>query len=257
MNPLRYEERIAHCHHPLAKEILTTAVKKKSNLALSADVTKAEALLQMADTLGPDILILKTHIDILDDFTPAVSVALQQLARKHQFFIFEDRKFADIGNTVALQFSSGVYRIADWAHLINAHPLPGPGIVAGLAKTGRALNRGLLLIAEMSSSGHLMSPDYQAQTLTMAKAHPEFVIGFITQHALCQDPGWLNFTPGIQLESGGDALGQQYVTPEEAILNRHCDIIIVGRGIYAAKHPKNAAQDYRQAGWQSYLKRCP
>lgn len=257
MTPLRFEERIAHCKHPLAKEILATATAKQSNLALSADVTKAEELLQLADKLGPDILILKTHIDILNDYTPAVSVALQQLSRQHQFFIFEDRKFADIGNTVSLQFSSGLYRIADWAHLINAHPLPGPGIVAGLAKIGRTLNRGLLLIAEMSSEGHLMTAEYQAETLKLAEAHPEFVIGFITQHALSDHPGWIYFTPGIQLENGTDTLGQQYITPDEAIIKRNCDIIIVGRGIYAAKHPVSAAGAYRQAGWQSYLKRCP
>lgn len=257
MTFLRYEERIAHCHHPLAKEILATAVKKQSNLALSADVTKAEELLLLADKIGPEILILKTHIDILQDFTPAVTTALQKLSRQHHFFIFEDRKFADIGNTVALQFGSGMYRMADWAHLINAHPLPGPGMVAGLAKIGLPLNRGLLLIAQMSSAGHLMDAEYQAKTLQLAKAHPEFVLGFITQHALSKDPGWLYFTPGIQLESGSDALGQQYTTPDEAIYQRNCDIIIVGRGIYAAKHQKNAAEQYRQAGWQSYLKRCP
>lgn len=250
---IRYSEKAFHCINPLAKKLLQLVDVKKTNLALSADVTSSQQLLELADLLGPEICVLKTHIDIIDDFSPHLTLELQALAKKHQFFIFEDRKFADIGNTVQLQYAKGIYRIADWADIINAHSLPGPGIVTGLAEAGLPKERGLLLLAEMSSEKNLFSSSYTQQTIAMAEQFPDFVIGFIAQRKLSDHPGWIYLTPGIQFSEKNDALGQQYVTPEQAIIERETDIIIVGRGIIQAKDPLSEARKYRRSGWEAYI----
>lgn len=249
---LSYAERAALCTNHIAQHLFSLLNEKQTNLALSADVTSCETLLELADKLGPEICILKTHVDILTDFTLEFTQKLAALANKHQFLIFEDRKFADIGNTVKHQYQQGIYHIADWAHIINAHSLPGPGIISGLAEVGLPKQRGLLLLAEMSSAGNLINSDYTQKTLRMAEQFPEFVLGFITQKKISSDPWWLYMTPGVQLTEGKDTLGQQYVTPAKALIENQSDIIIVGRGILQAKDPLVEAQKYRQAGWDAY-----
>ena len=252
---LSYRERADLCLSPIAKHLLQLMDEKKTNLTLSADVLKAEQLLNLADKLGPEICMLKTHIDIIEDFTPALTQTLRSLAHQHHFLLFEDRKFSDIGHTVKHQYQDGIYHIVNWADIINAHSLPGPSIVKGLAEVGRHKNRGLVLIAEMSSAGHFMNVDYIQNTLKIAEQFADFVIGFITQHALSADPHWIYMTPGIKLEDSGDNLGQQYITPQKAILQHGSDIIIVGRGIIMARDPLAEAQKYRMDAWKAYLKR--
>lgn len=253
---LSYRERASYCLSQAAVRLFQLLDEKETNLAFSVDVTSSDQLLSLADQIGPEICLLKTHIDILEDFKPEVTYELRKLAQKHHFMIFEDRKFADIGNTVKNQYEGGLYKMVEWADIVNAHSLPGPGIIQGLAEVGRKRNRGLLLVAEMSSEGHFLNQEYINNTLKMAEQFADFVIGFITQRALSTDPHWVNITPGIKLKAGSDKLGQQYMTPEKAILSQGTDIIIVGRGIITAEDPLALAQDYRKCGFAHYLKRC-
>ena len=229
--------------------------EKQTNLSIAADVQKKDDLLHIADLLGPEICVLKTHIDIIEDFDESLTASLEQIAKKHQFLIFEDRKFADIGNTVVSQYQGGIYHISEWAHLINAHSVPGPGIIEGLKRVGKTKGRALLLLAEMSSQGNLANNSYTEQTIKMAKEHDDFVVGFISRHKLIDDPRFLHFTPGVHLHSLNDSLGQSYLSPEEVIKKNHSDIIIVGRGIISHKDPLSIAKQYRSRAWHAYINR--
>ena len=153
---LSYEEKLEICDHTVAQKLLQIALEKKSNLIVSADVTTTKELLELAEKVGPHIVALKTHIDILLDFDADQTILpLKDLAQKYNFLIMEDRKFADIGNTQELQFAYGTYKISNWADLVTAQ------VIAGYESLDCFRNVGVVAIIGMSSHGNLTDQNYR------------------------------------------------------------------------------------------------
>ncbi|KAL8894278.1 MAG: hypothetical protein Q9207_008524, partial [Kuettlingeria erythrocarpa] len=332
----------------LSSYLLSLISIKQSNLCVSADVHTTSALLRLAEEVGDSICVLKTHADIIDDFSDRTIKGLQEIATRKCFLIFEDRKFGDIG--IQSQYTRGPMRIATWAHLTNAHIFPGPALIPTLqsaatstlislnqsvsteistgtprssidgggttetdteestdpsptttttspkkkpssaanllpssqpgssssffnrplspadvdmshrrtsivtatttisqtyepsppnpATLSRTLSsssdpaidrpsalaqlgppphaRGLLLLAQMSSQDNMFTPAYTSACVSAARAHKDFVLGFVAQEDLNGEEGdeFLVFTPGVALPEGaaegggGDGMGQ-------------------------------------------------
>jgi hypothetical protein len=83
---------------PLATYLLRLIHLKRTNLCVSADVSTTAELLQVAEEVGDHICVLKTHADIINDFSDRTIRGLIDVSRRKKFVIFEDRKFGDIGS---------------------------------------------------------------------------------------------------------------------------------------------------------------
>ncbi|CAF1554243.1 unnamed protein product [Adineta ricciae] len=227
--------------------------EKKTNLCLSADLPSLDEIIELSKQIGPNICMLKIHCDILNDFSMEKILQLKEISRKFNFLLLEDRKFADIGNTVKSQYTKGLFQISQWADLVTVHILPGEGIVEALEQAAQSINepRGCLLIAQMSSKGALTDNEDYVK-VQCAKKYSNFVIGFISQSRLTTDNQFLHCTPGIHLNNTGDQLGQQYVTPRQAIDGRGADILIVGRAILDSINRVKTAEEYQEEGYRVY-----
>lgn len=80
---LPYERRAELAKNPQGAALLRLMARKRTNLSVAADVESADAMLALADKVGPHICVLKTHVDVFDTWTPEHAAQLQALAEKH------------------------------------------------------------------------------------------------------------------------------------------------------------------------------
>ncbi|TXI37317.1 MAG: orotidine-5'-phosphate decarboxylase [Nitrosomonas sp.] len=213
--PIGYEERAQLCHNKVARDLFTLMERKKTNLAFNANVQSSTKLLQLAKEVGPHICILKTNISLLQDFKPSVTKQLKDLAKQLHFILFEDS-------------------LADWASITNAHASKSqPSSIEALREAAQPQGNALLLSADAPSA---------KAALRIARSYPDFVMGFVSQKRLVDDPGLLHITPDVK-------------APDKAIFDQGNDIVIVGKEISDASKPAATAQMYRMAAWKAYERR--
>ena len=255
--------RWANCAHPLAHEYMRVACKKRSLVVLAADLTTIGEIVEIISKVGSRICVLKTHVDMVEDFTPAGWSEVVNVAREEEVLLFEDRKFADIGRVAQTQMG-GHYNIGSWADIVTSHSVSGPDVVDGIAAAWDGIERvgAVLLLAQMSSSENLLDNNYSRRTIGMGSSSPH-VIGYIGNGSSPDSlaslremvgEGKMIWTPGININVGEGVLGQRYGHPTDAI-SAGSDAVIVGSGIHGAEDPLAAAKEYAEASWISLLER--
>ncbi|KAG8272440.1 hypothetical protein J6590_040598 [Homalodisca vitripennis] len=91
MDCLFCSQRKSHAQHVVAARLLRLMERKQSLLCVAADVSTSQQLLDLAEAVGPHVALLKTHADIITDWSPNVALQLASLAKQHDFLIMEDR----------------------------------------------------------------------------------------------------------------------------------------------------------------------
>ena len=135
-----WKERWDSATLPMARQYMHLAAQKQSLVCLAADRPTMKELNDLLDAVHPFIVALKTHVDMVDDWTPEDWGAFCKKANTLGLLIFEDRKFADIGKISEKQML-GLYNIAGWSDLVTAHLISGPDIVDGLQSAWQGKGR--------------------------------------------------------------------------------------------------------------------
>ena len=105
----------------IVNTIRKNIIQKKSNICVSLDYTTTSKILETIELLKYNIVMVKLHCDIIEDFNSQFVDDLVKLCRTNNILIIEDRKFGDIGNTFKHQFTGGIYKIREWADFITFH----------------------------------------------------------------------------------------------------------------------------------------
>ena len=233
-------------------KIIKKIQEKKSNLCVSLDYSKANKILEVLELVKESVVMVKIHVDIIEDFTLDFAKKLKDICDKNGIYILEDRKFADIGHIFQKKFTSGIYKIQSWCHLITMHALIGEGPIRCFQECGDLNQQGILLISQMSNDGNWLNSDYQGRSIWLARRFPSSVCGFICQNKF-EDTDFLCVMPGVNRLVRKDQADQRYKTPQQAIEDG-ADIIIVGRGITEAHNVSIEAEFYRTLAWGEYKK---
>jgi len=244
------KERGQLATNTITSRVFQIMLEKESNLCVAVDCNTASELLGVVEKVGPHVVVVKLHQDVVTDWTQETEKQLLTMASKYNFLLFEDRKLADIGNTVRLQAE----RVVGWADLVTVHGVGGPGVLEGVMTAAKEKGRevGVLIVAEMSSAGNLAKGDYTVGCVAMGEGRKDVVAGFISQSRLSKDYGLVQMTPGVHLAVAGDGGDQRYVTPRQAVMERGADIVIVGRGVTGEVDQGEAARRYREEAWNTY-----
>lgn len=171
---------------------------------------------------------------------------------KYDFMIFEDRKFADIGNTVEQQYNTLAknYKRLD---LVTVLPIFGDGTIKAIGKCSN-FQVGQFIVRQGSTSDNLFTEDYFNKCVEMCENDKTAVVtGFICQKRLETDSErFIYATPGVSLSQKSDGKNQQYRSVSDALIRDNCDAIIVGRGITGAQDPEAMAKMYSEEAYKCY-----
>lgn len=201
-------------------------------------------LLDLLMEMAKHIVGVKIHNEIMG-FTYEENMTLYQTCRMHNLYVWEDRKFNDIGNTLQKQLKY-YENIRD---IVSIVPTNGVSSLKNI-KT----NLKMFVLCEMSTTNNLFNPILRNDIINVGH-QLENVIGFICQDFeftkfLKQHTNYLSIKPGIKLpisdtiekDDTKDDKGQQWSNP--LAFPVQSDIYVVGRGITESEDITRTAELY-------------
>ena len=220
-------------------DIYNLIYKKKTNIILAYDNNDFPQLCHFLSKIYPYIIGLKIHNEILN-LNPQQNITLYNLCKCYSLFLWEDRKFNDISNTVIKQLKK-YENVRDY---ISICPISGPDLLKIKSKLG------FFVLIEMSSDNNLFNnlTDKIYNWIIEEKNNVNNSICGI----ICQDEKYFNIysnskdlitiKPGIHLTNTKDDIGQTYTNPQNMI--NKPTLFVIGRGITQSEDPIGEIKKY-------------
>lgn len=212
------------------------ALKKKSNIIVSCDLTQTQDILHMIGIVGRSIIGIKLHSDIIDNFSIDFVDNILKLKKEYEFIIIEDMKLADITSISILKLTKGIYKFSKWVDCVTIH-----GIV-GMQTNIENIPK-LIMVTELSSSGSLINEEYIEKCLEIKNINA-YVCQDKTIKIMKNKYDSITLSPGINLDISCDNYDQVYTNCKKGMF------WIVGRGIYMSNDIVNTIERYRETGWK-------
>ena len=233
MDDVKYSYNISLCDLNPKIETLKQNIKEKdSNIVLAYDKPGFKQLFNLLNKINNYIIGLKIHSEILD-LSLYEEVELVKYCKEHNIFLWEDRKFNDINNSVEKQIQKYERR----RDFISIAPTSGSDVL------NINTNLGFFVLCEMSSKNNLFNCDTTSSILHFVEKNHKNVIGLICQNEKIYDLPFLSITPGIHLKNKGDNKGQTYKNPHN--MYKKPSLFVVGRAITESDDPLETIKQFK------------
>lgn len=220
--------------------------RKGSKLCLSADYIDSDSLLRIIDLVGDSIVILKTHVDMLEDLDDIVLDKLVELKKKYNFLVMEDRKYGDISKTVVRQIRNGFLNILNWADMVTIHGFLGEETLMAVMSDLEETDLGFVVINEMSNKGSLY--DDSVDKFSSVLLHNGMqVVGMVGERRVKHT---LMMKAGISLSGVTTVNDQTYKNPGLV----DTDVWIVGSDICCNDDPIERVNEYNRIANRGNMK---